>query len=500
MQYPSPLSFYQQTFGKYYNVDGAFGYQCWDLLAENCRGDEVPLAVIHCSTTGYVEDIWNLRFKSGILNYFDIVPLSELRNGDWVIWGSNYYLTPKSHVAMYWNGQAYGQSQSGIKYANLVGYLDFKQALGAFRLKAWEDNSTMYVGANQIIYDQYAGQEITVYGQPENDSITLISAKTNGKVHGNNVQLINDIDDGDHVYDAKLNCNYFVAQTGEALGVRCGLDEWNVPRQNKFLYYALLKNGFTEVGMDNDFWYTNKDVQFACSPYAVLIKDGFDCDFVSPAVALTKTQATTQSMLIKTNERFVFAIVKGKLTPDQCKAWAKSISGIQDLVLLDSGGSTCMQIAYNVIYGTSEHRKISNALAFYKTKAVPVDSTSENAKDEQSITETEKPLETSENASESVSENTPEPVQETTMIDWKQKLSSRKWQFAVILIAAALTKAFGVNSTEAEALAGLIVALVTAVAYMAFEAMVDKARAEGKDTKAIEKILEILVDALEVDE
>ena len=484
MLYPSPTVFVEKTFGKYFDVDGAYGYQCWDLMAENCRGDEVPLNVIHCGITGYVQDIWNLRFKSGILNYFDIVPLSQLRNGDWVIWGNNYYLTPKSHVAMYWNGQAFGQSQSGIKYANFVSYLDFNQALGAFRLKKWEGDDTMYIGANQIIYDQYAGQDITIYGQPTNDKLTLISAKTNGVVHGNDVQLINDIDDSDHIYDAKLNCNYFVVQTGEALGVRCGLDEWSVPRQGKFLYYALLKNGFTEVGMDTDFWYTSKDVQFACSPYAVLIKDGLDCDFVSPAVELSKTQATTQSMLLRTADRFAFAIVKGKMTPEQCRAWAKSINQIEDLVLLDSGGSTCMQIAYNVIYGTDEHRKISNALAFYKDKAISSGYTSENDLDDQTISNTEKPVETSENAS----------------INWAQKLSSRKWQFAVILIAAALTKAFGVNSTEAEAIAGLIVAVVTAVAYIAFEAMVDKARAEGKDTKTLERILEILVSALDVNE
>ena len=70
----NPQEFYNRTVGKAYDVDGAYGFQCWDLWAECCRSNGVPLSVIHCSLTGYVEDTWKLRHKSGILDYFDAVP------------------------------------------------------------------------------------------------------------------------------------------------------------------------------------------------------------------------------------------------------------------------------------------------------------------------------------------------------------------------------------------------------------------------------------------
>ena len=221
----------------------------------------------------------------------------------------------------------------------------------------------MKIEAGQILYDQYAGQGIIIYGQPANDQITLLSSKTNGKVTGTSVQLLQNITDVGITIDGKMNANYFVISNGQALGVRCGIDEWSVPRQNAWLYYALMKNGKTEVGMDNNFWYTPKDVVFACSPAMVLMKDGSDVYYISPNAGNSKANANTQSMLIRTKERFAFAVCKGKLTPVQCRAWVKSIEGIQDLIFMDSGGSTCLEANGSMVVNTA--RKISNALAFY---------------------------------------------------------------------------------------------------------------------------------------
>lgn len=221
----------------------------------------------------------------------------------------------------------------------------------------------MKIEAGKILYDQYAGQEIIVYGQPENDQITLLSAKTNGIVTDTSIQLLQNITDVGITIDGKMNANYFVMSTGQALGVRCGINEWSVPRQNAWLYYALLKSGKTEIGMDNNFWYTPNDVVFACSPAMVLLKDGSDVYYISPNAGNSKANANTQSMLIRTKERFAFAVCKGKLTPVQCKAWAKSIIGVQDLIFMDSGGSTGLEANGSMVVNTV--RKISNALAFY---------------------------------------------------------------------------------------------------------------------------------------
>lgn len=374
----SPQAFYNRTYGKMFDVDGfpAYNkYQCWDGMAECCRSNNVPLAVIYCGNTGYAQDIWDRRKYSNILNYFDEVEAPDFKNGDWVIFPFSYHMTPKSHVCMYWNGQAYGQNQGGKKYFHLADYLDFNCALGGFRLKQWETVNTLRIGSGSVLYDQFAGQDIQIRGFADGHKITLISAKTNGKVNGNDVQLIANIDDADHVYYSKLNANRWIMSTGQALGVRCGANEWNVPRQGAFYYYCLKKDGTTEIGLDRDFWYTPLDVEFACSPDVILMYHGIDKMLFSPEVVGTKERANVQSLLIRTKERFATALVKGRLTPAQCLAWAKSIDGVQDVVMMDSGGSSCQQIGYAVTYATGEHRKISNAIAeySYKIKAVKTD-------------------------------------------------------------------------------------------------------------------------------
>ena len=361
----TPQDFYNRTVGHAYDIDGSYGFQCWDGMAKFCVDNGIPLSVIYCAQTGYVKDIWNLRKTSGILAFFDEIPKEDIKTGDWVIWGS-ISLAPKSHVAMAWYGKAYGQSQSGIKAFNVVDYLPFTQALGAFRWKGW--TSDMRIGAGQKFETLFNNQRIIVYGQPSSDKVTLISAKTDGHVTGKSVQLIDKIDDTKHIYDGKINANYFIMKDGTSLGVRCGVNEWSVPRQNAFYYYALHNNGQTEVGMDSDFWYTQGQVQFACSPAIIMMLDGRDVWLESPACKGSKDYANTQSMLLRTNERFAFAMVTGKLSANECLEWAKTIEGIQDVCLMDSGGSSCMQIGYETIYSTQEHRKIPNAIAFYKDK------------------------------------------------------------------------------------------------------------------------------------
>lgn len=42
---------------------------------------------------------------------------------------------------------------------------------------------------------------------------------------------------------------------------------------------------------------------------------------------------------------------------------------------MDSGGSSCLQDGYNVIYATSERRRIANALVFYSSKDVAPEDT-----------------------------------------------------------------------------------------------------------------------------
>lgn len=96
---------------KGYDLDIAYGAQCWDGYAEYCRWLGIPYA--HCTATGGAADIWTQRATNGVLNYFDVV--ATPKNGDVCVWSSSYG-GGYGHVAMYYNGKIFGQNQGGIAY------------------------------------------------------------------------------------------------------------------------------------------------------------------------------------------------------------------------------------------------------------------------------------------------------------------------------------------------------------------------------------------------
>lgn len=226
-----------------------------------------------------------------------------------------------------------------------------------------------------ITYDQYAGVELKIETVSAGASITLASAKTDGKVTGYSVQRIQDIDPGK--YSAKLNAGFFCDQRnsaiyGEAYGVRCGADEWEVPRQGKFIYYAVIKDGRTEVGYDYDFWYTREKCVCASSPALVLMHNGIDVEWISPSRPDRRTLACCQSVLVRTaDNKWMNVISKGNLTPNQIRAWSKTIPGVQDLVFNDGGGSACFTDGEDVYLATGENRKIANCWAFIEEGKQP---------------------------------------------------------------------------------------------------------------------------------
>ena len=460
----TPQTFYEKYNGIAVDYDHAYDVQCVDGVKVGCEYLGIP---VKATPNNWANGYWIYKDQLGYAQYFDyITDVKDLKPGDWCIWdkGSSCAL---SHIAMYWKGvngthaQFFGERQDGKLYFCLANIkLDI---MGALRPKAWSDVS-LKINYRDFIETTYLGQKILVYGQATDDKVTLISAKTNGKVNGNDVQLIGEIDDSEHIYDAKLNANYFIMSNGVALGVRCGVNEWSVPRQNAFYYYALMKDGQSQVGMDRDFWYTNEQVQFACSPAIITLYHGSQVFYESPASSGTKTYANTQSMLIRTNKLFAFAIVVGKLTVAQCTEWAKGIEGIQDLCFMDSGGSACMQVGYNVYYSTNEHRKISNALAFYRNKTEDI---------QEPVTEPvtdpiEEPVEQKPTQDEKPSQNTnnevTEPIQ-TGNDDYLFKMSNRAYDFLKFLthiIPILLTFYVAISKIWNLPMAESIIATVTA--------------------------------------
>lgn len=64
------------------------------------------------------------------------------------------------------------------------------------------------------------------------------------------------------------------------------------------------------------------------------------------------------------------------------------------------------------------------------------------------------------------------------MINWKQKLSSRKLWAAVAGIVAGLAMVFGLDENTITTVSGAVVSAASVVAYILAESKVDTARAE----------------------
>ena len=88
--------FQNEVLGSGFDIDGYFGWQCWDGYAKYCLWLGVPFA--NCMVSGYVKDLWEQRYNNGILDYFDEV--ENLEGGEVCIFTENEW-TPVSHVAIF---------------------------------------------------------------------------------------------------------------------------------------------------------------------------------------------------------------------------------------------------------------------------------------------------------------------------------------------------------------------------------------------------------------
>lgn len=130
--------FQNEVLGSGFDIDGYFGWQCWDGYAKYCLWLGVPF--VNCMVSGYVKDIWEQRYNNGILDYFDEV--ESLEGGEVAIFTENEW-TPVSHVAVFvadidgTQGWFLGQNQGGEAGPN---------GGGAFNLVAFP-YSTLYTTA-----------------------------------------------------------------------------------------------------------------------------------------------------------------------------------------------------------------------------------------------------------------------------------------------------------------------------------------------------------------
>ena len=236
---------------------------------------------------------------------------------------------------------------------------------------AVDQNRYTIVEGKQI--HSYQSQPIIILGQRKNWRLGMISAQGDDPMTA--LQTIDEIDDSRAIVFGSMNSNFFQMRTdspngdpyGTHYGTEISMTNDFSPHKGNVLAYALRVGGETVAMPDSQFWYSPAEVEFACAPAYVPLLNGKRVDLWSSEFASSKANSTQQSMLIRTRDRFAFAVCTGKLTVQQLTEWAiNDLDGVLDLCFMDSGGSSQLMIGFDLTVYTS--RPIPNVLAFYEPK------------------------------------------------------------------------------------------------------------------------------------
>lgn len=152
----TPQEFRDLVIGKSFDVDGfppSNPYQCYDLFKYCNYLLDIPVNTF-CAITGYVCDLWRLRYQYGYESYYKFInPGEPLQEGDWCFWdmGSSH---PYSHVAMYYHGLELGQNQGVPGKPYVTEEATTWDIMGALRPYAWSEYEKGYA---EIFNQEYAG-------------------------------------------------------------------------------------------------------------------------------------------------------------------------------------------------------------------------------------------------------------------------------------------------------------------------------------------------------
>ena len=368
----TPDEFVAETISKRHDVDSYAGPQCWDLMAKFCKDAGIPLGVIHCSTTGYVIDLWTNRHTNGILNYFDEV--HQYQDGDWCIFGTDYYATPKSHVAMRYKDKFYDQTTK----RGCAGYsvLDPNAALGGFRWKGW--NKAVDDFRYGLNYRNFEDADLVIFKAYDGYGLYMLSAGEGV------VKDIQDFDNEHLLIVAATNANYFQMQTGQAdrYGTHYGVEQTYdgvdlAPKKEGLLAYFDSINSGIEVAHSSGYWLSRNEVNWGCTPYSVVRHKGVSVNIRSTDLGNKEGVKNTQTMIARINDHWFFILCRSKVLPSVMARYAEQL-GADEAMLMDSGGSSQLMAWDGKKYSPEIYtgRHIPNVFVIAKEKTAdfkPVD-------------------------------------------------------------------------------------------------------------------------------
>ena len=365
--------FYKSTVNKSYEMDGvpaADPIQCADYFKLACLRN----VGFHWATggDGFVDYWWYNREKQYPQFFRFITDYRQFKNGDFVIWPHKNRNSstpfPLSHIAMYWeksDGKKYmvGQNQPKKFITEKVEPDSvWAAALGAIRFRLWdEDREDLPYGKKTF---SWYGIDVTTVRGPKNKGYDLHLLSGN---HEYDVKEIDAFDSEKLEILAGVNANYFQMSNGRHLG--CEGDglvqgyQQIVPKQTGWTAFYQ-QNGETKYCDSSQYFYDQKDVDFVCTPYAVRLFHGDVCFKRSTQCGDKDSVKNTQTAALKfENGDWATAIFSARY-PRDVVAFALRFKGIQDVILMDSGGSTqmfeCTSGTRKIVKKTT--RKVSTAL------------------------------------------------------------------------------------------------------------------------------------------
>ena len=399
----TPKQWRNMTIGKTYDIDGAYGAQCWDYFAYFVQYMSLNVSTF-CALTGYVCDLWRLKDKYGYDKYFDYVqPGDKLQNGDWCFWdkGSSHNA---SHVAMYYDGQELGQNQGSPTVTQKNTTWD---VMGALRLKTW--SADIPAGASD---QERNGHKYSLYRQGENEAVAVLSAGLN------KLSRIQDLNADVWVMAKVTGANFFnnepkteTAKNPDPFGTTYGdisaplNDVWReLPNQNTTLYFDFDTGAFgdcTGIHIDPAHNVASPSVVYPATgnyQYARMIERNGD-----KGAAYLSTRSRFSFAIRTKDGRYIVGIAKDDLTPKEIADDWRTLPELETIQFFDGGDSAMFgRVNRSGIfeYVRKTDRKVPSAFAIisktpYKPETKPIQD--ETQKDEEQTMPQEKPQEQPEN-------------------------------------------------------------------------------------------------------
>lgn len=85
------------------------------------------------------------------------------------------------------------------------------------------------------------------------------------------------------------------------------------------------------------------------------------------------------------------------------------------------------------------------------------------------------------------------------MIDWKRKLTSRKWWMSIITLVSGLVLAFGIGEDKGTIITGCLMALASTISYTIGEGFTDSVAAD-KTEVSTDELKALIKEAMDDDQ